>query len=173
MRHRPFSWLAALSLALFAGFAAWAVAAGRDRTPTLRVTEGGRVIGWDGTSLAFERRAPALGPDPMRVPDLTRLHSVLGVRYAEGWAGRPAPTATGPPDYRLLLVPVWYPLLAFAVAPALWLVREWKHRKARQRGASGLCPACGYDLRASPDRCPECGNGSRPRHPPGSPAGRA
>ena len=41
-----------------------------------------------------------------------------------------------------------------AVLPA---VRLRTLRRRRRRVARGLCPACGYDLRATPGRCPECG----------------
>jgi hypothetical protein len=46
------------------------------------------------------------------------------------------------------------PLLASAVLPTWWLVR---HRKLRRESRKGTCHICGYDLRASQDRCPECG----------------
>jgi hypothetical protein len=51
-------------------------------------------------------------------------------------------------------VPLWLPLL-FAAALPLWVAGRTFTR--RRRRDAGLCPACGYDLRASPSRCPECG----------------
>jgi hypothetical protein len=32
-----------------------------------------------------------------------------------------------------------------------------RHKRERARLRIGRCPTCGYDLRASPERCPECG----------------
>ena len=53
-----------------------------------------------------------------------------------------------------LMVPHWLPAIVLLLSPAAWVARH--HRRAR-RLRTGVCPSCGYDLRASPGRCPECG----------------
>jgi hypothetical protein len=52
-------------------------------------------------------------------------------------------------------IPFWMTLVLFALPPLAWEVR--KRRLARLELAKGCCDCCGYDLRATPDRCPECG----------------
>jgi hypothetical protein len=48
--------------------------------------------------------------------------------------------------------PVWPALLSLALISALLFRIAWKYRHP-----PGHCRRCGYDLRASPERCPECG----------------
>jgi hypothetical protein len=56
--------------------------------------------------------------------------------------------------HRLFMVRCWLLMLAFGVLPAVQVRRWWRRRR---RFADGCCPSCGYDLRATPGRCPECG----------------
>ncbi len=48
-------------------------------------------------------------------------------------------------------------LLALGLRLSFLFVRRVKSLLVQQRRDAGLCPSCGYDLRATPGRCPECG----------------
>jgi hypothetical protein len=87
----------------------------------------------------------------------TTDHRFLGFRLvrADTWYPRAQlmhgyPTAVS----KALYIPHWF-LLILTTVPAGWVfsrVLRARHRRRRR-----LCPACAYDIRATPSRCPECG----------------
>ena len=89
----------------------------------------------------------------------------LDVVWGSGWASSPQDRtiiSSAPMRPLRCVVVRWaWPAILFAL-PSVGLGLMKIHRVLRPR-PRGVCPTCGYDLRATPDRCPECGTPALPK----------
>ena len=186
MRRRLFSFAAAVSFALFlATVLLWVRSyfrvdivgdavmprAGANwywRNRTAFSTDGGVLLLWRGvlvtTPRFFDTFVPRAGERyyQVRMPGQNMpRESFPGNHWFEfEWRPRQKPSGSysGPQVLHLdtlrVRVPYWLPALVAAVPPAVWALRR---RREARRVSTGRCHCCGYDLRATPDRCPECG----------------
>jgi hypothetical protein len=94
---------------------------------------------------------PQTPDEAQRIGDLiTGAHELN--RLARRWAGRPVtPLVTKSLSCSGLAA-------VLAAVPLTWVaVTCVSTRQRRRLRAGGFCTACGYDLRATPGVCPECG----------------
>ena len=88
--------------------------------------------------------------------DAPGMHFRASVRTAMTFSSTPLPGVYG--RQITFWISLAWPLIASGIPPLVWLIVFLCQGTPRERRiARGECPACGYDLRATADRCPECG----------------
>jgi hypothetical protein len=102
--------------------------------------------GWEGSIWPFHRRVEYIEAD-------LRRGTTMGFALQRWQKQSPGFMV----DTRQVTLPWLLLTICSALTPTAAVIRWRRERRRRHRLASGLCPACGFDLRASSGRCPECG----------------
>ena len=103
-------------------------------------------IGWSGGFWPFH-------PKDVQFEHDLRRDTTLGFRYERQRRQSPILTI----DSYLVSFPYWLPSTCFAGLPLTVAYLSHKRRRRENKDNVRVCPVCSYDLRATPDRCPECG----------------
>ena len=134
---------------------------------------GFNLLSWmHGDSIFLSSESSDDGPPPLfdgkLRPARHRIYEsgALGITRGEHvWDYRhldPRQTWTGRSRYTRIQ-PLWL-VIPTAILPSLWFLRWLRRFNRANRVAMDLCPDCGYDLRGTKDRCPECGRIKIPFH---------
>lgn len=163
MKHRLFAILSAFSLVLcVATCVLWVRSYWRfdyysgqteRRIPPITLKEGARIDGRyfpKGTQLAID-----MEPRPVIFSDC-------------GWVSFRTDLAFDPTTGQYIQYGAYYSgvtlpdlvlAIAFAALPVRWIII--RRRKTNLNVMTAICNTCGYDLRATPHRCPECGTAAK------------
>jgi hypothetical protein len=98
----------------------------------------------------------AIGATPPNFNPQNVFHH-RGVGWAVRLDRRYGPDGTPGNLFWFVRIPHWFFAAAFAATSILSLRKHLRLQRMWARHEKGLCPYCGYDLRASSGTCPECG----------------
>ena len=116
---------------------------------TVLVGHGALVVGWYGSHGDGVPVHASVLPSSLRYRLYPPANPYLNLRRRWQFAGFGS-SFHGGKEY--LLIPIWAVEGMFAAVPLCRLLYPRKRPYRR-----GCCLSCGYDLRATPGRCPECG----------------
>jgi len=136
-------------------------------------------ISWGGGALALRRIRLLYAPESLQQPQITKDMAWQSYQRTKGWRSTDATLPLGAWrnrgrfDYqseydvqsnlyprnssKVLVFPIWAICILASVLPLCWMRGALKSRRGVRRLKLGQCVHCGYDLRASTGRCPECG----------------
>jgi hypothetical protein len=115
------------------------------------------ICGFDGPFMGFRFEAAGTGADFYSRYSINQWDVVIPDMFYAGVAFKFG-ISRNPIDYIGFGINESLALALSLIAPISYSAQAFRiRRRLKHAIKSGLCRTCGYDLRASKDRCPECG----------------